>query len=116
MPTTSVEGMDSGEFLSEVAGASTWEEPMSSALLSGTASQYELDSSNFQYPSSMEGYAERVAAWAMAAGLDSASASKASDRHEGGLKFLLSCLDQDGFVEVEEEGGSIHLDTNTNSA
>ena len=64
----------------------------------------------------MEGYAERVAAWAMAAGLDSASASKASDRHEGGLKFLLSCLDQDGFVEVEEEGGSIHLDTNTNSA
>ena len=62
----------------------------------------------------VESYVERVAAWAMAAGSSPSSPSIASNRHEDGLKFILSCLQIDKYVEVEleEEGGAILLDTN----
>jgi hypothetical protein len=81
----------------------------------------------------LEDYAERVAAWAMggssgsSGGMDgnhvgydhqhtpSNSNSNSKNRHEEGLRFLLSCLDQPQYVPVtvEEEvlgDGSITLD------
>ena len=62
----------------------------------------------------LESFAERVAAWAMSKNIDLDSVDRpfASDRHEAGLRFLLSCLHQDHFVEVEEEGDSIRIDGN----
>ena len=55
----------------------------------------------------LENYAERIASWAM--GL---SRKGNSNHYEEGLRFLLSCLDMDDFVPVEdeeEEGGAIIL-------
>ncbi len=57
----------------------------------------------------LETYMERIASWAM--GL---SGNRLTNPHEEGLRFLLSCLDLDGFVPVvveeeEEEGGTIVL-------